>query len=225
MSRAYNRWNVEEEHALDRFYRGEQQTVHDIASRLSRTTSAVRIRLTLLYFGVRSDADSQRDLVPWSNADDAKLNDLYFGSRDRDDIFLELGRRAWSVASRMLEVIPRSQLSLTKTCLIRFALGSPSLTYTWIEIALANFLKTSSCVKYRVLQSDLRINERRRAKTYSPWISSRVVICSLGFLWEDHFRGLSQIVLERRRTSMLHPGHPLPHNAARAILKCLALPL
>ena len=221
MSRAYNRWNVEEEHALDRFYRGEQQTVHDIASRLSRTTSAVRCRLTLLYFGVRSDADSQHDLQgPWTNADDAKLNDLYFGSTDRDDIFLELGRRAWSVASRMLEVIPRSQLSLTKTCLIRFALGSPSLTYTWIEIALANFLKTSSCVKYRVLQS-----HKGSAKTCSPWISSRVVICSLGFLWEDHFRGLSQIVLERRRTSMLHPGHPLPHNAARAILKCLALPL
>ena len=201
--------------------------MHDIASRLSRTTSAVRGRLTLLYFGVRSGVDSQHDPVPWSNADDAKLEGLYFGSRDRDDIFLELGRRAWSVASRMLEVIPRSQLSLTKTCLIRFALGSPSLTYTWIEIALANFLKTSSCVKYRVLQSDLRINERWRAKTCSlvRRLSGRVVICSLGFLWEDHFRGLSQIVLERRRTSMLHPAHPLPHDAARAILKCLALPL
>ena len=199
--------------------------VQDIASRLGRRASTLRSRLALLYFGVGDSRESHHDPVPWCNADDEELRDFYNGSRDRAVIISELRHKTFCVAPRLLEIIPRSQLCLTKACLIRSSLKDSRQRRSLTEVALGNLFATSSRVSTRVLCEENRFVFYEGKYHHRKLLPSRVMICSLGLVWEDELRGLSQIVLARKQRSRLHSPHTVPGEVARLILKCLALPL
>ena len=59
-------WTIGEEHRVDRLYREEQKTIHQIAIQVARTTSAVMGRLSLMYFGKLGGVDR----LPWTSEDD-----------------------------------------------------------------------------------------------------------------------------------------------------------
>ena len=106
-------WTIGEEHLVDRLYREEQKTIHQIAVQAARTTQAVMGRLSLMYFGKPGGVDR----LPWNSGDDVQLRELYHGSNgdnDRKAIVKRFGRQPHCIAGRLLEVIPRSQISLSK---------------------------------------------------------------------------------------------------------------
>ena len=232
--RTWTAWLIEEEHLLDRFYRGEDKTVQDIASRPKRSELATRCRLTLLYFGREGGTESQQDPKPWRDADDAQLKDLYDSARDRDVIFKELGRKPWWVASRLLEIIARSQLSLTKAHAIGTCLDRRRPKRSIMEIVLERSLATSGRISspwgyflsqmpsWKVLP---RASESSTARLPPDWFPSRVAICSLGLLWDDELRGLCQIVLAPRQPPRAPEARSVPGVVARLILAFLVLPL
>ena len=228
MATAYARfrwWTIEEEHLLDRLYRGEDRTVQEIASMLGRNEIATRCRLTLLYFGREGGTESQRDPKPWCDGIDAQLKDLYEGSEDRDVIFKKLGHKPWWVASRLLEIIPRSQLSLIKARAVGSCLDPTRPARSITEYVLQRMLTSDGRVNARVLRLPVM-----QAPAFLPncvpeledLFPFRVAICCLGFLWEDEFRGLLQIELARRRLASPQAARPVPGAVARLIMGFLA---
>ena len=117
-------WTIGEEHRVDRLYREEQKTIHQIAIQVARTTEAVMGRLSFMYFGM--EAWNNVDRSPWNNEDDVQLREWYHGSNgdnNRAAIVKRLGRHPQCIAGRLLEVIPRSQISLSKAGWIGRALS------------------------------------------------------------------------------------------------------
>ena len=113
---------------------------------------------------------------------------------------------------------------LTKACLIRSSVKDSRQSRSLTEVALGNLFATSSRVSTRILCDESR-SSFYEDKCHRKLFPSRVMICSLGLVWEDELRGLSQIVLARKQRSRLHSPHTVPGEVARLILKCLALPL
>ena len=224
-------WTIGEEHLMDRLYREEQKTIHQIAVQVARTTRAVMGRLSLMYFGKGGGVDR----LPWNSGDDVQLRELYHGSNgdnDRAAIVKRLGRQPHCIAGRLLEVIPRSQISLSKAGWIGRALShqmslsvhSPSRCSS--EAALTNlscaptpFLKCRRLCKRCPFQ---RRWDRLAQSTCGKCNANKVhvVALSLDFVWEDELRGLSQLASARRPFSRLL----VPHVAARLILSFLTLP-
>ena len=226
-------WTIGEEHRLDRLYREEQETIHQIAIQVARTTSAVMGRLSLMYFGMV--AWDNVDRSPWNYEDDVQLREWYHGSNgdnDRAAIVKRLGRQPHCIAGRLLEVIPRSQISLSKAGWIGRALSyqtslsfhSPSRCSS--DAALMNlscaptpFLKRRRLCKRCPFQYTW---DRKGQSTCGKCKANKVhvVALSLDFVWEDELHGLSQLASARRSLSRLL----LPHVAARLILSFLVLP-
>lgn len=239
-------WTIEEEHVLDRLYRGEDKVVQDVADILGRTELITRARLTLLYFGREGATESRRDPQTWCAADDARLKDFYDArlQDDRDEILYELcevGHKAWWVAARLLEIIPRSHICLFKARQLGQSLDSLGRERSVTDSALGTlsttslhdlrarlpvmntFGRTFTFLGTRVLRQDHCLFVWSPADTLWPparfrehreLFPFRLVVCSLGLLWEDELRGLCQIALAHHRIGAV----------ARRILACLALP-
>ena len=224
-------WTIEEEHQIDRLYRLEQKQVQNVACIVGRTPEAVMGRLALLYFGKsggtgdtrRPWSDGRR---PWSDEEDAQLKELYDGLKDRVAIVEGLRRESYVLTARLLKLIPRPELCLTKAGIIGQALRrqrplsfhhasrcSNEAALMTLSIPSTPFVKCRRLFNNTVPQSQC---------TGSGKV--RVVACSLDFVWEDELRGLAQLVLARRQHSPPHPTRPVPCEAARLILKFLTLP-
>ena len=206
-------WTIGEEHRVDRLYREEQKTIHQIAVQVARTTPAVMARLSLMYFGKPGGVDR----LPWNSGDDVQLRELYHGSNgdnDRAAIVKRLGRQPHCIAGRLLEVIPRSQISLSKAGWIGRALSyqtslsfhSPSRCSS--DAALMNlscaptpFLKRRRLCKRCPFQN--KQWERMAQSTCGKCRADKVhvVALSLDFVWEDELLavGLIQPLCHCRR--------------------------
>ena len=237
-------WTIEEEHVLDRLYRREDKVVQDVADILGRTELITRARLTLLYFGREGATESRRDPQTWCAADDARLKDFYDArlQDDRDEILYQLhevGHKAWWMAARLLEIIPRSHICLSKARQLGQSFDSLGRYFANLnrERSVTDSVFGNSLARLPVmnpfLQSSFpgtRVHRQdhclfvwspadalwppARLRDHRELFPFRLVVCSLGLLWEDELRGLCQIALAHHRIGAV----------ARQILACLALP-
>eukprot|EP00440_Ansanella_granifera_P012239 gb/GFBE01013307.1/.p1 GENE.gb/GFBE01013307.1/~~gb/GFBE01013307.1/.p1 ORF type:complete len:329 (+),score=21.75 gb/GFBE01013307.1/:1-987(+) len=103
-----SRWTEDDERCIDRQYRVQGRPIDEIATSVRRTSTAVSCRLCRLYFGANGSAES----VDWCKDDDRIVLKEFKRSNDLIITAQAVSRKPSHVAFRLLELLPRSKLTL-----------------------------------------------------------------------------------------------------------------